>query len=108
MYGHFKYLVISFGLTNTSTTFMRLMNNIFRLYLDKSVIVFQDDILIYNKILADHKNHICEIFQVLRENNLYAKTSKYEFGKSEVDYLGHRIKAQRIQVMSEKIEAIHR
>ena len=107
-YGHFEYLVMPFGLTNAPTTFMGLMNDIFHPYLDKSVIVFLDDILIYSKTLVDHRKHLREVLQVLRNNGLYVKASKCEFGKAQVDYLGHRISAEGIQVMSEKIEAIQR
>lgn len=98
--------MMSFGLNNASTTFIGLMNDIFRPYLDKSVIMFLYDILIYSKTLIDHKKHLREVLKVLRENSLYVKASKCEFDKSEVDYLSHRITTQWIQVISEKIQAI--
>ncbi|KAL3700980.1 hypothetical protein R1sor_019002 [Riccia sorocarpa] len=107
-YGHFEYLVMPFGLTNAPATFMGLMNDIFRPYLDKSVIVFLDDILVYSRTVAEHQRHLQQVLQVLRDNQLYAKLSKCEFGKTEVDYLGHRVSAKGIQVMEEKVEAIQR
>ncbi|KAL3693385.1 hypothetical protein R1sor_007036 [Riccia sorocarpa] len=107
-YGHFEYLVMPFGLTNAPATFMGLMNDIFRPYLDQSVIVFLDDILVYSRTLAEHQRHLRQVLQILRDNHLYAKLSKCEFGKTEVDYLGHRVSAKGIQVMEEKVEAIQR
>ncbi|KAL3685904.1 hypothetical protein R1sor_003926 [Riccia sorocarpa] len=93
-YGHFEYLVMPFGLTNAPATFMGLMNDIFRPYLDKSVIVFLYDILVYSRTRAEHQRHLQQVLEVLRENQLYAKLSKCEFGKTEVDYLGHRMSAK--------------
>jgi hypothetical protein len=75
MYGHYEFVVVSFGLTNEPFVFMCLMNGIFRNYLDKFVIVFMDDILIYSKSEKEHKHHLRFVFQVLREHQLYAKLS---------------------------------
>jgi Reverse transcriptase (RNA-dependent DNA polymerase) len=78
-YGHHEYLVVPFGLTNAPAIFMNLMNKIFMKYLDKFVIVFIDDILIYSKDKQDHAKHLRLVLQTLREHQLYAKFSKCEF-----------------------------
>jgi hypothetical protein len=78
-YGNYEFVVVPFGLTNAPAVFMYLMNDIFRNYLDKFVIVFLDDILIYSKFEEEHENHLILVLQVLRENQLYAKLSKCSF-----------------------------
>jgi hypothetical protein len=78
-YGHHEYLVVPFGLTNAPGIFMNLMNKIFMTYLDKFVIVFIDDILIYSKGKEEHAKHLRIALQILREHQLYAKFSKCEF-----------------------------
>ena len=75
-YGHHEYLVVPFGLTNAPAIFMNLINNIFMKYLDKFVIVFIDDILIYSKDKEEHAKHLKIVLQILREHQLYAKFSK--------------------------------
>jgi hypothetical protein len=78
-YGHYEFVVVPFGLTNAPTTFMCLMNNIFRKFLDIFVLVFIDDILIYSKNREEHEYHLKLLLQVLREHQLYAKLSKCGF-----------------------------
>jgi hypothetical protein len=78
-YGHYEFVVVSFRLTNAPVVFMCLMNDIFRNYLDKFVIVFMDDILIYSKSKEEHEHHLRLVLQVLREHQLYAKLSKCSF-----------------------------
>jgi hypothetical protein len=78
-YVHYKFTVVPFGLSNAPTVFMCLMNGVFRNYLDKFVIVFLDDILIYSKSEEEHKKHLRMVLQVLREHKLYAKLSKCYF-----------------------------
>ena len=78
-YGHYELMVLPFGLTNASAIFMDLINRVFKPYLDSFVIVFIDDILIYSKNKAEHKEHLRIILQTLKEHQLYAKLSKYEF-----------------------------
>ena len=78
-YDHYKFIVMPFGLTNALGVFMSLMNKIFTPYLDQFVVVFIDDILVYSESEGDHEQHLRIVLQTLRENQLYAKASKYEF-----------------------------
>ena len=78
-YGHYEFVVMPFGLTNAPATFMDLMNRVFSPYLDRFVIVFVDDILVYSKIKKEHAKHLRLILQTLRNTQLYAKFSKCEF-----------------------------
>ena len=105
-YGHHEYLVVPFGLTNAPAIFMNLMNKIFMPYLDKFVIVFIDDILIYSKTKDDHAKHLRIALQVLREHQLYAKFSKCQFWLDKVEFLGHVISKDGIAVDPAKVEAV--
>ena len=105
-YGHYEFLVVPFGLTNAPAAFMALMNGVFRPYLDKFVIVFIDDILVYSRSKQEHQQHLTTVLQTLRENQLYAKLSKCEFWLEQINFLGHVISAQGIMVDPQKIEAI--
>ena len=78
-YGLYEYTVMSFGLTNAPAYFMYMMNKVFMEYLDKFVVVFIDDILVFSKTEAEHEEHLRLILQKLREHQLYAKLSKCEF-----------------------------
>jgi hypothetical protein len=97
-YGLYEFTVMSFGLTNAPTYFMNLMNKVFMEYLDRFVIVFIDDILIYSKSESDHEEHLRLVLQKLRDNQLYAKYSKCEFWIDEVPFLGHIISNGGISV----------
>ena len=105
-YGHFKFTVMPFGWTNAPTAFMDLMHRVFQPYLDQFVVVFVDDILIYSKSKEEHKGHLKIVFQTLREHQLYAKFSKYEFWLTEVRFLGHVVSASGVIVDPEKVEAV--
>ncbi|KAI3751218.1 hypothetical protein L2E82_22266 [Cichorium intybus] len=105
-YGHYEFVVMPFGLTNAPAAFMDLMNRVCRPMLDKSVIVFIDDILIYSKTREEHENHLREILEVLRREKLYAKFSKCEFWLREVQFLGHVVNQKGILVDPAKIEAV--
>ncbi|KAD3067679.1 hypothetical protein E3N88_35559 [Mikania micrantha] len=105
-YGHYEFLVMSFGLTNAPAAFMDLMNRVCRPMLDRSVIVFIDDILIYSKNEADHACHLREVLETLRREKLYAKFSKCAFWLRKVQFLGHVINADGILVDSSKIQAV--
>ena len=78
-YGYYEFLVLPFRLTNAPAAFMDLMNRVFKPYLDRFMIIFIDDILIYSKSRAEHEQHLRIILQMLREHQLYAKLSKYNF-----------------------------
>ena len=78
-YGHYKFLVMPFGVTNAPTIFMGYMNRIFRPFLDKFVVAFIDDILIYSRTREEHVEHLRTVLNILRERQLYAKLSKCDF-----------------------------
>ncbi|GJW99293.1 putative reverse transcriptase domain-containing protein [Tanacetum coccineum] len=105
-YGHFEFTVMPFGLTNAPAVFMDLMNRVCKPYLDKFVIVFIDDILIYSKTKEDHEVHLGLVLELLRKEKLYAKFSKCEFWLQEVHFLGHVVNQNGIYVDPSKIEAI--
>jgi hypothetical protein len=105
-YGLYEYTVMSFGLTNAPATFSRLMNSVFMEYLDKFVVVYLDDILVYSKSKEEHEEHLRLILTKLREHRLYAKFSKCEFWLPEVNYLGHVISAKGIAVNPDTVKAI--
>eukprot|EP00253_Pinus_taeda_P004466 PITA_04466 len=107
-YGHFEFLVMLFGLTNAPATFQSCMNHIFRSHLRKFVLVFSDDILIYNRTWEEHFQHIETVLRILQEQQFYAKLSKCEFGLMEMLYLGHIIGVDEVRVHKEKIRAIRK
>ncbi|GKB91107.1 putative reverse transcriptase domain-containing protein, partial [Tanacetum coccineum] len=105
-YGHYKFQVMPFGLTNAPTVFMDLMNRVCKPYLDKFVIVFIDDILIYSKRKEEHPEHLKLILELLKKEELYAKFSKCDFWLSKVQFLGHVIDSEGIYVDLANIESI--
>jgi len=105
-YGSYEFLVMPFGLTNAPATFCTLMNDIFREWLDDFVVVYIDDILVYSNSMEEHVEHLRKMFQRLRENKLYAKFEKCEFGISEVDFFGHRITQEGLKMDDRKVKAI--
>ncbi|GJV45832.1 putative reverse transcriptase domain-containing protein [Tanacetum coccineum] len=104
-YGHFEFTIMPFGLTNAPAVFMDLMNRVCRPYLDKFVIVFIDDILIYSKTQEEHVEHLRLVLELLKKEKLYAKFFKCEFWLREVQFLRHVINGNRIHVDPSKIEA---
>jgi hypothetical protein len=105
-YGHHEYLVVPFGLTNAPAIFMNLMNKIFMPYLEKFVIMFIDDILIYSKDKEEHAKHLRIALQTLREHQLYAKFSKCEFWLDQVEFLGHVVSKKGIVVNPSKVASV--
>ena len=90
-YGSFEFMVKPFGLYNAPTTFTTLMNNLFHEYLDDSMIIYIDDILVYSKTAKEHTEHLEKVLQKLRSNKLYAKGDKCDWGKLRITFLGHEL-----------------
>jgi len=105
-YGHYEFLVLPFGLTNAPTLFMDLMNRVFQPYLDKFVVVFIDDILVYSNSFEEHEEHLRQTLQTLRDHQLYAKLSKCEIWLKRVTFLGHVISTEGVFVDPQKVEAV--
>ncbi|KAF5823820.1 putative nucleotidyltransferase, Ribonuclease H [Helianthus annuus] len=105
-YGHYEFLVMPFGLTNAPAVFMDLINRVCKPYLDKFVIVFIDNILIYSKSQEEHEQHLRLILELLRKEQLYAKFSKCDFWLCEVHFLGHLVNKEGIHVDPSKLDSI--
>jgi hypothetical protein len=105
-YGLYEYTMMSFGLTNAPAYFVYLMNKVFIEYLDKFVVVFIDDILIFSKNEEEHDEHLHLVLQKLREKQLYDKLSKCEFWLKEVLFLGHIISEGGISVDPSKVKSV--
>lgn len=104
--GHFEFLVMPFGLTNAPSSFMAAMNDLFRPFLRKFVVVFFDDILVYSRSWSDHLNHLRQVLSLLQTAQFYAKLPKCIFGQASIDYLGHVISAQGVSADASKVQAI--
>jgi hypothetical protein len=105
-YGLYEYLVMSFGLTNAPAYFMYLMNSVFMRELDKFVVVFIDDILVYSRNKDEHTMHLHIVLQQLHDHRLYAKFSKCDFWLREIKFLGHTISQDGIAVDPEKVQEV--
>jgi hypothetical protein len=105
-YGLYEYTMMPFGLTNVPADFMDLMNKVFMEYMDKFVVVFIDDILIFSKTEEEHEKHLRMVLEELTSNQLYAKFSKCEFWLSEVAFLRHVISARGVSVDSSKVKDV--
>jgi hypothetical protein len=105
-YGLYEYLVMSFGLTNTRAYFMYLMNSVFMPELDKFMVVFIDDILVYSRNEQEHTMHLHTVLQRLRDHRLYAKLSKCDFWLREIKFLGHTISQDGILVDPERVQEV--
>jgi hypothetical protein len=105
-YELYEYTVMSFGLTNALAYFMYPMNNVFMEYMDKFVVVFIDDILIFSKAEEEYEKHLRLVLEQLRSNQLYAKFGKCEFWLTEVTFLGHVISAGGVSVDPSKVKDV--
>ncbi|WVZ80751.1 hypothetical protein U9M48_028204 [Paspalum notatum var. saurae] len=105
-YGLYEYLVMSFGLTNAPVFFMYMMNSVFMNELDKFVVVFIDDILVYSKNEKEHEEYLRIVPTRLREHKLYAKFSKCAFWLKEVSFLGHILSEKGVAVDPSKVEDV--
>jgi hypothetical protein len=106
IYGLYEFLVMSFGLTNAPAYFMYLMNSVFMHEMDKFVVVFIDDILVYSKNEEENASHLHVVLQRLREHRLYAKLSKCDFWLKEIKFLGHTISQAGIPVDPDKVQEV--
>ncbi|KAL4355348.1 hypothetical protein GQ457_06G015890 [Hibiscus cannabinus] len=104
--GHYEFLVMPFGLTNAPATFQGLMNAIFKKLLRKTVLVFFDGILVYSDTWSDHLQHLQEVLEILKHNQLFAKWSKCTFGATKMEYLGYRISGGFISMDKSKVQII--
>jgi hypothetical protein len=102
----YDFTVISFGLNNAPAYFMYMMNKVFMEYLDKFVVMFIDDILIYSRSEEEHEGHLHLVLQKLRDHKLYAKLSKREFGLKQVAFLGHVISKGGISIDPSKVQYV--
>jgi hypothetical protein len=105
-YDMYEFTVMLFGLTNSSAYFMYMMNNVFMEYLNKFVMVFIDDILVYSRSEEEHEGHLHLVLQKLRDHKLYAKLSKCEFWLKQVAFLGHVISKGRISMDPSKVQDV--
>ncbi|KAD2804421.1 hypothetical protein E3N88_37798 [Mikania micrantha] len=104
--GHYEFKVMPFGLTNAPSTFQAVINDLFRPYLRRFVLVFFDDILIYSKSLDDHESHLKIVLDLLLRNKFFAKESKCCFGQRSVLFLGHVVSAEGVQVDQDKVQVV--
>src|SRR5271169_653822 len=105
-YGKYEFLVMPFGLTNAPATFQTLMNTVLRPYIDKFVLVYLDDILVYFNSVKKHREHLKLIFQALRDNGLLARLDKCVFDQPNVEFCGHIVGQGVVKVLDSKVKAI--
>ena len=105
-HGHFEWLVLPMGLTNAPAEFMALMEQTFREELNKFVLCFLDDVLIYSRTLEEHEQHLRAVLERLRAKKLHAKISKCEFFRAEVEFFGHYVGRAGVRMVEGKVDAV--
>ena len=105
-YGSFEFLVMPFGLTNAPAIFCNLMNDVWYEFLDRFVVVYLDDIVVYSACFFEHIVHLKQVFSKLREYKLYVKKEKCEFCRKEVKFLGHWVSQGQIHMDEKKVQGI--
>ena len=105
-YGHYEWKVMPFGLCNAPATFQRMMNEIFRDFLDVCVVIYLDDILVFSESEAQHQVHLRQVLERLREHRLVAKPKKCVFGQHRVEFLGYVIEDGKLSMLESKVQAI--
>ena len=105
-YGHYEFLVTSFGLKNAPVAFMDFVNRVFKKYLDVCVIIFIDNILVYSKTEEEHAEYLRIVVEALRREKLFAKFSRYKFWQNEVQILGQLMSSERVLVDPTNVEAV--
>ena len=105
-WGLYEYLVMPFGVTNAPAQFMGMMNDLLGEYLDRFVLIFLDDILVYSQSMKEHAEHLRKVLGKLREHRLYAKASKCEFVKSSIEFLGQQITSSGMTPTEAKLRAV--
>nr|XP_016465282.1 PREDICTED: RNA-directed DNA polymerase homolog [Nicotiana tabacum] len=103
IYGSYDFLVMTFGLTNSPATFCTLMNQVFQEYIDKFIVVYLDDIMVYSKTLEEQLENLRKVLDRVRDHELYVKLSKCSFTQKQIDFLGHVIEEGRIKMDQLKI-----
>lgn len=104
--GHYEFLVMPFELSNAPATFQGVMNNVFRPYLRRFVLVFFDDILVYSRRFEDHEMHLREVLKLLKSHQFAVNGKKCAFGQRKIDYLGHIISAVGVEADPRKVQAM--
>jgi transcription antitermination factor NusG len=106
-FGSYQFRVLPFGLSGGPSTFMLVMNEVFRDLVDKGVIIYMDDIAVYSKTKNEHLRLLSEVFERLKKNRLFVKLSKCEFMKSSIEFLGHNISDQGVRMLADKVKSIN-
>ena len=105
-YGSYEFLVMPFGLTNAPATFCNLMNDVFYEFVDRFVVVYLDDIVVYSESLEDHLKHLRKVLSKLREHQLNVKKEKCEFAQQEILFLGHKANKGLVMMDERKVKVI--